>query len=264
MLAQLLLDDGMDVRIFGFDSSELDFIKTNSLDEALQDTDIIIGPLPFSDDSGNLFTPLYSKKIGTDEIFDLMDNKQVFLGGKVNEYRSNVIDYFEREEMQILNAIPTAEGAVQIAMEEMKVTLFDSNALVLGFGRIGKILAKIIYGLGANTYVTARKYSDIAWISSYGYKPILLKELGNVLPNMDVVFNTIPSIVLDEEMLSKLNEKSLVIDVASKPGGVDFKKAEEMGIKTIWALGLPGKVAPITAAKIIKETIYNIIEELEV
>jgi dipicolinate synthase subunit A len=149
-------------------------------------------------------------------------------------------------------------------MEEMPITLHDSACIILGFGRIGKILAKMLNGLGANVYVEARKYEDIAWIKSYGYKPVLLKDIDSIISKADAIFNTIPSIILDESKLKLINKDCLIIDLASKPGGVDFEKAKEIGVKAIWALSLPGKVAPITAAKFIKETVFNIIGELGV
>ena len=149
-------------------------------------------------------------------------------------------------------------------MEETPVTLHDSRMLVLGFGRIGKILARKLDGIGAKVSVEARKYADIAWIKSYGYEPVYINELGGHLGKMDVIFNTIPHRILDANLLEKLKRDCLVIDLASKPGGVDFDRAKAMGIKVIWALSLPGKVAPVTAAKFIKETVYNIIEELGV
>lgn len=263
MLAKLLSEDGMNVSIFGFDSIESDLRKATSLDNAVREADILIGPLPFTDESGDLFTPLNTSKINIESILSLMTPNQIFLGGRVKD-GLKVVDYFKREELQIFNAIPTAEGAVQVAFEEMKTTIFGSDILILGYGRIGKILAKMLYSLGANMYVAARKYSDIAWISSSGYNPILLSDIDSILPNMNVVFNTIPSLILDKDKLSFLDKKSIVIDLASKPGGVDFDSAKKMDIKAIHALALPGKVAPITAAKIIKDTIYNIIRELEV
>jgi dipicolinate synthase subunit A len=110
----------------------------------------------------------------------------------------------------------------------------------------------------------ARKYSDLAWIKSYGYKPVLLSDVGKYLPSMDVIFNTIPYVLLDESLLRQLKNDTLIIDLASKPGGVDFEKAKQLGKKVIWALSLPGKVAPVTAAMFIKETVYNIVEELGV
>jgi dipicolinate synthase subunit A len=179
-------------------------------------------------------------------------------------YNVYTIDILEREEMAVLNAIPTAEGAIQIAMEEMPVTLHGCKAMVLGFGRIGKILSDRLAGMGADVYVEARKYSDMAWIKSNGYKPVYINELIKYAGEMEVIFNTIPHLILNEEILEKINKDSLVIDLASKPGGVDFDKARALGIKAIWALSLPGKVAPVTAAQYIKETVYNLIEELGV
>jgi dipicolinate synthase subunit A len=134
----------------------------------------------------------------------------------------------------------------------------------LGFGRIGKILARMLLGIGANVTVEARKYQDLAWIKSYGYNGVHLNQLEKVIGNYDVIFNTIPSVILDTEILSKIKKDCLVIDLASKPGGVDFEMARDMGLKVIWALSLPGKVAPNTAGNIIKDTIFNIIDELGV
>jgi hypothetical protein len=131
-------------------------------------------------------------------------------------------------------------------------------------GRIGKILSKMLLGLGTEVYVEARKYSDIAWIKANGLRPIYINELSQYLDRMDVIFNTIPSKILEADMLERLGPNCLVIDLASKPGGVDFDRAKNLGIKVIWALSLPGKVAPVTAANFIKQTIYNIIEELGV
>ena len=119
----------------------------------------------------------------------------------------------------------------------------------------------MLYGIGANVYVAARKTEDIAWINALSYRAVRLNQLDEYMDNMDFVFNTVPSLILNKERLERLHRKALVIDLASKPGGVDFKWAEELGINTIHALGLPGKVAPVTAARIIKDTIYNILEE---
>jgi dipicolinate synthase subunit A len=149
-------------------------------------------------------------------------------------------------------------------MEEMPITLHNCNALILGYGRVGKTLAKALQGLGVNVYVEARMYADLAWIKSFGYKPVLLNELQTIVKDMDVLFNTIPTIILNNDILKALSSDCLIIDLASKPGGVDFDKAKEIGLKAIWALSLPGKVAPVTAAEFMRDTIYNIIEELGV
>ncbi|MBC8591393.1 dipicolinate synthase subunit DpsA [Wansuia hejianensis] len=273
-LGNLLSQDGHRIIVHGFDDltnyPKLEIEK--DLKKALEKSDIIIGPLPFTKGDRQLNTPLYSQNIDMEKLLKDIPVNKIFMGGAIPdkfsrlayEYGIHLIDYFKREEMQVLNAIPTAEGAIQIAMEEINITLHGSKTIILGYGRIGKVLTKMLKGIGANVYVGTRNYSHISWIKAYDCTPVLLKELDDYLPKMDIIFNTIPSLVLQEENLKKLKEDTLIIDVASKPGGIDFKKAEELGINTIWALGLPGKVAPITAASCIKETIYNIIEELEV
>lgn len=273
-LANQLLSDQNKAKIFGFNNAgfEVGIKEEMDLKSALNDVDVVIGPLPCSNDNENINAPFYSEKILLNDLFKTMDKNQLFIAGRISEkvahmaqiYNIYTIDILEREEMAVLNVIPTAEGAIQIAMEETPFTLHQSKVLILGFGRIGKMLAKMLSGIGANVAVEARKYSDIAWIRSYGYKPLMLNELGQYISEMDIIFNTIPHIILDTDLLSKVKKDVLIIDLASKPGGVNFEKAKEMGIKTIWALSLPGKVAPESAAKFIKETVYNIIEELGV
>ena len=273
-LANQLLTDGNKVKIFGFKNAgfEVGIKEEEDLKSAIIDVDVVIGPLPCSNDNENINAPFHNEKIFLNEVFKTMNKNQLFIAGRISEkivhmaqvYNIYTIDILEREEMAVLNVIPTAEGAIQIAMEETPITLHQSNVLILGFGRIGKILAKMLDGIGANVFVEARKYSDIAWVRSYGYNPVMLNELGQYISEMDILFNTIPHIILDTDLLSKVKQEVLIIDLASKPGGVDFEKAKGMGIKTIWALSLPGKVAPVSAAKFIKETIYNIIEELGV
>lgn len=147
-------------------------------------------------------------------------------------------------------------------MQETPYTIHSSNCLVIGYGRVGKVMAKTLSGLSAHTYVAARKYSDIAWIKANGYNPVPIKELGDSIGKFDIIFNTVPSLVLDFRLLPKINKDCLIIDLASKPGGVDFEVARDLGKKVIWALSLPGKVAPDTAGDIIKDTIVNILEEL--
>lgn len=271
-LAYSLLEDGKDVKIFGFDTikNELKIKNEDNLEDTLNCSDIIIGPLPFSRDMGTINALFSSKLIGVKDLFQKIKSHQILIVGKVddsmlslaNEENIHIEDYFLREEMQILNAIPTAEGAIGVAMKERKTTIHGSNVLVLGFGRIGKVLSKMLHGIGANVSVVARKHSDIAWIRTLGYTPVLFRELGEKIGRMDIVFNTIPHLILDKTHLKRMKKNSTVIDLASKPGGVDFEVAKELGVKVKWELGVPGKVAPITAANVVKETVYNIIDEL--
>lgn len=162
------------------------------------------------------------------------------------------------------NAIPTAEGALQYAMENSEITIHGSKCMVLGFGRCGKVLAHMLKGIGAHLSVEARSLSDLAYIESYGYNPVPLRDLTDYIGQYDFIFNTIPSMILDEKKLMRVKKDCLLIELASKPGGIDDKAAQKLGINFIDGQSLPGKVAPETAAKIIFDTILNAYSDMGV
>lgn len=273
-LANILASEGHETRVYSMESSLLidKVCKPSCLKDAIEGVDIVIGSLPLSQDDETVNCSGCDEVVYLKDVFKLMDKNMIFFGGFVNSkvhqlanaYNIHIYDYFEREELMIQNCIPTAEGAIMIAMQELPFTLYDSKCLILGYGRIGKILSKMLYALGSKVSVEARKHSDLAWIQSCGYEAVHLNNLEGYISNFDVIFNTIPSLILNEKLLKEVKKDCLIIDLASKPGGVDFEAAKEFEIKTIWALSLPGKVAPYTAAKIIKSTIFNYLEELGV
>jgi len=144
----------------------------------------------------------------------------------------------------------------------MPITLHSSRCLITGYGRIGKVLARMLKGMGAYVCVEARKYADLAMIDSIGCEAVSLGELPLCVGSFDAIFNTVPAMLFDRDLLGRIDRKTLIIDLASKPGGVDFEAAKEMGIRVIWALSLPGKIAPVTSGAIIKDTIMNIMNEI--
>ncbi len=231
--------------------------------------DYIILPMPVSIDNQTVNTPFSSKQMLLDDVLSLAHDKTIVYGGKISPSVKQRIedkklwyfDYLEREEFAILNAIPTAEGAIQIAMEEIATTIYDTKCLIVGYGRISKVLAKYLHVMGADVTVSARKYEDLAWIKVNGFKAVHTNDIIKVIGEQQIVFNTVPATVLNENVLLTAPNECLMIDLASKPGGIDFEVANKLGIKTIWALSLPGKVAPITAGKIIFNTIQNIENE---
>ena len=231
--------------------------------------DYIILPIPATTDGITVHAPYSGGTIDLKGILYMLKRGGTVFTGKATEElkrlceqnEHTLIDYLSREELSVLNAVPTAEGAIQIMMEEMATTIFGQNVLVVGHGRIAKVLMRYLSAFGANVDVTARKYADLAWADINGCTGIHLSKITPYLSKYDVVINTVPAMLFDEGKLSMLKKECLVIDLASKPGGVDFDMAKNMGIKTIWALSLPGKVAPITSGKIICDTILNILEE---
>lgn len=170
-------------------------------------------------------------------------------------------DFLSRQDFTILNCIPTVEGALQIAMQKTPVTIHGSKVLVIGYGRIGKLLADKLSALGAETVVSARKQEDFAWLSARRIPYVNTMALQGALGDYDIIFNTVPHMVLPYTLLCELKKTCLIIDLASQPGGVDFKAAEKLGLQTEWALSLPGKVAPDSAARYMKDTLINILRE---
>lgn len=229
-LAESLRNDGNEVYTYGFKNYEgvSDMNEVDNLKDAIDDSDIIIGPVPCSNDNETINAVYSTDKIHINEVFRLISNKQIFIAGRISDkiahmaqaYNVYTADILDREEMSVLNAIPTAEGAIQIAMQEMPITVHGSNFLVLGYGRIGKTLSKMLHGIGANVYCAARKYSDMAWAKSCGYTPVSINALGDYVPRMDVIINTVPALILNCSILGKVRKECLIIDLASKPGGV--------------------------------------------
>lgn len=242
--------------------------QLNKLEETRK-FDIIIGGVPFSSNNEEINNPFSNKTIGIEELFKAIEGK-IFIAGHLQEkvlqlaqkYNIKAIDILEQEELAILNTISTAEGAIQIAMEETIRTMHGSNILITGFGRVGKMLAKMCYGIGANTYCGARKKTDIAWIRAYGYYPVELNNLTEHLNKFDIIFNTIPAIILKEEQIKQIKQECVIIELASSPGGVDLEQLRRTNVKYVSAQSLPGKVAPITSAEFIKETIYDIFKDI--
>lgn len=238
-----------------------------NIDNLFDGTDVIIAPIPFSKDNERIFLT-DCPEIKIDDLFKKMDKNEIrlLIGGVISDkirenaakYGIRVFDFFEHEAVAVLNAIPTAEGAILKAIEESDRTLFGSKCIVFGYGRCGKFLAKDLKGLGADVSVTYRNERDEAYIKSFGYNGINLYDAKNQIHEFDFLFNTIPTAIIDKSMLKKLNHDCIIIDLAQAPGGVDFCFAREHNIKAFYCPGLPGRVAPVTAAEILKDAILKI------
>lgn len=271
-LIEMLDNDGYKVYTYGLENSEevLNMERVElcpTLEEAVSASKVVVGPIPLSSDRKRLSMPFARNNVELGDFVSALKGKYLIAGniGIKEELDANGIqftDLLKREEFSVLNTIATAEGTIQIAMEETQRTLHGSNVLVMGFGRIGKVLAKMLDGIGAKVYCEARKNEDISWIKAYGYNPIHLNDLNENLGKFDIIINTIPFQILDEERLNLVKKESIIIDLASNPGGVDRRAAREKNLKVIWALSLPAKVAPLTSAEFIKETIYHVLKEL--
>ena len=273
-LAEMLVNDENEIFTYGLELAENlkdnDKIKQcETVKKAIQNVEIVIGPIPFSSDGNAINMPFGNKKLTIRELMNEINAKVLIAGGispevyeMANDEYVEIIDILKREELAVLNTIATAEGTIEIIIENTNKILHGSNVLILGFGRIGKVLARKIAGLAAIVTCAARKDEDLAWIHAYGHRATNINTIGENLSEFDVIINTVPHLVLTEERLQYVKKHCLLIDLASNPGGIDKRAVKEKNLKLVWALSLPGKVAPITSAEFIKDTIYNILKEI--
>lgn len=269
-LAESLLRDGYGVILAGFDKLKgQGFNNLSDVRAAALFSDAVILPLPCVRSDKSLNAPFASQNIYfSDDELDALCKKPVFAGMRERLLRvypklenAEVYDYAARDDFAILNALPTAEGAVEIAMREYEGTIFGSRSLVTGFGRIGKVLARMLKSLGSDVTVSARRQSDFAYINTLGCRAVNTETM-NSARGYELIFNTVPSLIFDEKLLENTDRTALLIDLASLPGGVDFESARKLGIDAYSAPGLPGKCSPKSAGEIIKKTVFSIIEEV--
>lgn len=273
-LAGMLADDGNRVYSFGQDRSDeiLDdgrIEKCTSLKTAMEKAQVIIGPVPFSSNEDFINAPFAHDKIMIDDLMKTNKGK-IFISGSIkdnlrkqlDEKYMEVIDIMKRDDLAILNTIATAEGTIEVAIKNTDKILQGSRVLILGFGRVGKIVANKFSKMSALVTCAARKVSDLAWIKAYGYNSLNINDMLYDLKEFDIIINTVPQTILRERELKHIDAEALLIDLASSPGGIDGKMAKSMGLNFIWALALPGRIAPSSSAKFIKDTVYTIIEEM--
>ena len=259
-LARLLAGDGHSVRTYGLDHWKP--VGADTLDRAAA-ADVVILPLPLCRGDGVLNCE--EGAVPTVDLFRRLCPRQRILAGQVRPQQRReaedlgltVEDYFLREELAVANAAATAEGAVQTAMEHLDRTLLGEECLVLGFGRIGKLLSFRLHGLGARVTATARRPEDLAWIRAFGYRALETGKLDGRLSAFGAVFNTVPSPVLGASLLGQLPEDCLLMDLASVRG---IETAAE-GRPVLWARSLPGRLSPRSAAAAIRDAVYYILLE---
>lgn len=272
-LAEILAKEGNKVNLYGLEEAKelqnrKNIIFCRDWKETMEDVEIVLGPIPFSKDGKQINSPFSEKIISVQEFLDHTKNKICIVGNfkfshkELTKEQEEIIDVMKREELTVLNAISTAEGAIELVMHHTDRTIQGSKVLIIGFGRIGKVLAKKLVGLSAHVTCTARKEEDLAWIKAYGYQERNSNALGENLSEYDVIINTVPHLILTTERLEYVRKDCLLMDLASAPGGMDQQTVKERKLNYIWALALPGKVAPVTSAEFIKDTIDHVIKEL--
>lgn len=243
----------------------------STLEDAVFDAQVIILPMPGVNDEGRIYAPQINIPLHlTNEVFQKIPRDALILVGLAKRHLSglvqasghHLVEVGELADVAILNSIPSAEGAIQIAMEAVPTTIHNSNSMVLGYGRTGITLARMLKGIGAHVTVVARRPGVLARIEEQGYRPVPFSELSKYIHEAQLIFNTVPALVLDQSLLAKLSTDTFILDLASSPGGTDFMAAAKLGVKAVLAPGLPGKVAPKTAGQILVKVIPDLIGKL--
>lgn len=258
-MAKALAEAGCRVAAYGVPDWE---DGSAALAEAAAASRILALPMPAAD-KGGLLRLAGGRSMPLEDLWPLLPAGVRVFGGRLPEDippEIHAVDYGKSESVAILNAVPTAEGAIQKAMELLPVTLWQSRCLVIGFGRIGKLLAQRLQGLGASVTVAARKPADHALAAAMGFACDQTGVYIHGLGDYDCIFNTVPVLVLPESQLRRTRPDCLLIDLASQPGGLDFAACARLPRQAVHALSLPGQVAPATAGRILSDFI---LEQLE-
>ena len=256
------LADRFAVAVTGFDDELVpDVIPTA---DSGRKYSCLVLPVPPLNDDGLVNTPCFSGSISAEGTAGMLQKGAVVLTGRKDTRLSElfpdheILSYSDREDFQLCNAVPTAEGAIRLALEELPVTLSGLPVLIVGMGRIGTALTEILKGFGADITVAVRSRKAAANVRLHGVRPVRMKDFNS---DYALVLNTAPELVFDREMLTKSGSNTLFIDLASRPGGIDFESAADLGRKAVWALGLPGKSCPVSAGEIVAETVAGILAE---
>ena len=214
----------------------------------------------FSNEKVNLLEEMVMKTPEHCTIFSGITNP--YLDDLINKTKRHHVLLFSRDDVAIYNSIPTVEGTIMMAIQHTDITIHGSNVVVLGLGRVGMSVARTFHLLGSKVKVGARKPEHIARITEMGLSPFHLDELTNYVSDTDILINTIPHLIVTAKVIAKMPVQTLIIDLASKPGGTDFRYAEKRGIKALLAPSLPGIVAPKTAGTILANVLSNLLEEV--
>lgn len=228
--------------------------------------DAVVLPLPLTRDGENINAPFSEKKISIKSISEFIGKGKCVFGGKMSDdikklfSENKIYDCYSREDFQLLNAVPTAEGIAEIALRELPVTVNGATVVVFGFGRTGKAIGELFKAMGADVTIGARRAPVLAEAEKRGFKTVNISDDFDIPKKIRMAVNTVPAKILSEKHLKQL-KGCLYAEAASAPYGTDLENARAAGVNVILASGLPGKIAPESAGEIIAKTIINTVKE---
>ncbi len=271
-LACRLLRDGHKVRSFALEQAALpgEIPRDSCLQSCVYGADGVLLPMP-AEKGGYLNAPLSAEQLPMPALIEALWPGQLLIGGRFSD-RSvrqalqadlRVEDLLHRPDLAVANAALTAEGALGKLIAHSPRALWGSRCLVLGWGRIGQILALRLRDLGARVTVAARNGRDRAMAEALGCRGVDFGALESLLGEQGFLVNTVPARVLSEGLLCLIPPEALLLELASPPGGFDRSLAENLGLQVLAAPGLPGEASPETAAALLQQAVYAALEEQE-
>ena len=272
LLCSLLWQDRHRVHSFALERAELpaEIPKAGCLQGCLYGADCVVLPTP-AEKNGLINAPFAAQPLPVEELLGALWPGQLLIGGKLSrelcmgavDQGLQVADLMQRRGFTVGNAALTAEGAVEKLLSASPRSLWGSSVLVTGWGRVAKLLALRLQALGAKVTVAARKEGDRAMAQALGLLATDFPGLPTLLGDFDFVVNTVPDRVLPAELLALLRPDAPLLELASPPGGFDPREAAELGLNAMTAPGLPGIIAPYTAAELMRDAIRSVIQERE-
>lgn len=245
-------------------------MEGEKFEDVIKESKCIIGPVVFS--NGEVITSNDGKKkMSVDTVLELITPEQMVFGGcfrdpfiKMCERKGiKIFDFMKMDDVAIYNAIATAEGAIMEAIKMQPINLHQSRSLVLGYGRCAKILASKLKGLDANVTICARNKVQRSLANGLGLETIDFKELKRRISQYDYIFNTVPKMILKEEVLRKISKDTCIIDIASAPGGMDHRMAKNLGICAKLCKSLPGIYSPKSSGIMLAKKVLEVKGEME-
>jgi len=248
---------GADVRAYGFPWPDGGIPGVTYLSDpaaVLDNAKFALFPIPGIAASGALFAPAAQTPIvpGRALLSRMAPQAHIILGWADKNLKGHAdalsieLHEYEWDRGLMLHRTPAIiEGLLRIVIENTDITIHGADACVVGQGTIGAVLTRYLVALGARTAVVARSPEQRAAAFVAAATPYRFEELPDIAPRIDLLFSTVPTRVVGENVLSRLKRSALIVDLAAPPGGVDFDCAKRLGLRAIWGRGL-GSRAPVT------------------
>lgn len=235
----------------------------DSFEDALENSECILCPMPLSKDGISLNQTAQEETISINQMLMRLKKGQIFFAGGISRnFRLTaqkkgvrVVDFMQDVTLAHFNSIATAEGVICEAIKNSSINLHNSRCAVLGYGKCGRTIAAYLKRMFCFVTVASSDETERAQAALFADHAMDLETFQGQIDTYDFIFNTIPAMVLTRESLSHVNSTAMILDIASFPGGVDFEAAKELSVPALSCLSLPGRYAPASSARAIRMSI---------